>query len=48
MRALDHLDARAHDSRQLVDRDPGGERVRGERGAKVVEPGGISDAGRVD
>jgi hypothetical protein len=34
---LDHLHARAHDAGELEYGDAGGERVRGERRAKVVD-----------
>ena len=45
---LDHADARPHDPREFVHGDPGGERVRSERRAQVVETRGLGDPRRGD
>jgi hypothetical protein len=45
---LDHLRARLHDLRELEHGDARGERIRGERGAKVVDAAGLRDRGRGD
>ena len=46
--ALDHRHARAHDTGQLEDRHAGGQRIRGEGGAQVIDPRRFADRGGLD
>jgi hypothetical protein len=46
--ALDHANACAHHAGELEHGDTGGERVRRERRAQVVDPDGCRDAGALD
>src|SRR5215207_2240759 len=45
---LDHVDARAHDARELEHGHTGGERVTRERRAQVIDPRRPCDAARLD